>query len=121
MFAKTFTQHDQRLICIVHFWLPEAVAERSVHIVGDFNSWDTQATPMHRDGQGFWRATLELETGRVFRFRYWVDNERWLYEEKPDARVFHRQGMANAVLITDPYFDRFVEDRGLAPLVRLAA
>jgi hypothetical protein len=29
--------------------------------------------------------------------------------------------MTNAVLITDPYFDRFVEHRGMAPLARLAA
>ncbi len=121
MMAKTFIQHDQRLICIVHLWLPEAVAERSVHVVGDFNQWDTQATPMYRDGQGFWRATLELEAGRVFRFRYRVDNERWLAEDRPDARVGNHGGITNAILITDPYFDRFVEEQGWTPLVRLAA
>ncbi len=121
MIAKTFTYRDQRLICIVHLWLPEAVAERSVHVVGDFNNWDIQATPMYRDGQGFWRATLELEAGRVFRFRYRVDNERWLSEEKPDARMGDEGRITNAVLITDPYFDRFVEERMWVPLVRLAA
>ena len=34
-----------------------------VSLVGDFNGWDPQATPMIRQADGRWRASLELSHG----------------------------------------------------------
>jgi 1,4-alpha-glucan branching enzyme len=46
----------------------------SAHLVGDFNSWDPRAQPMHRNVQGEWVCRLALPPG-VFRFRYIADGE----------------------------------------------
>jgi 1,4-alpha-glucan branching enzyme len=39
---------------------PEA---KSVYLVGDFNKWDGNATPMTRMPDGRWMATLEIRHG----------------------------------------------------------
>jgi 1,4-alpha-glucan branching enzyme len=50
----------------------------SVALVGDFNDWDSTATPMHatRNG-GLWSITLPLAPGR-YRYAFLVNGSRWL-------------------------------------------
>lgn len=43
----------------------------SVSLVGTFNDWDPDATPMHRD-DGIWRVRVGLDTGR-YRYAFQVD------------------------------------------------
>ncbi len=68
-----------RPVCKVTFSLPgEATGNASsVHIVGDFNNWDSMSTPMKRLKNGLWKVTLELEPGREYRYRYLIDGARW--------------------------------------------
>ncbi|MBZ0269909.1 BamA/TamA family outer membrane protein, partial [bacterium] len=37
---------------------------RQVSLVGDFNGWDQDATPMKRHRDGVWRTTVDLEPGK---------------------------------------------------------
>lgn len=66
-------------ICSVTFCLPaEAVdSAQYVTIVGDFNGWDVNATPMQRLENGDYIITLTLQPGRDYRFRYLIDGSRW--------------------------------------------
>jgi len=48
-----------------------------VHLVGDFNGWDEQATPMKRAKDGTFSVTLNLATGHDYQFRYLVDGTEW--------------------------------------------
>jgi 1,4-alpha-glucan branching enzyme len=57
--------------------LQAAPGECSVHVTGDFNGWDTGATPMSRLKNGDYGVTVDLETGREYRFRYLIDGCRW--------------------------------------------
>ena len=68
-----------RPVCRVSFRLPAEVApgECSVHLTGDFNGWEIDATPMIRLKSGDYGVTVDLETGREYRFRYLIDGCRW--------------------------------------------
>lgn len=51
----------------VREWLPKAQA---VSLVGDFNDWDRDATPLERDSHGIWETTLpagSLKHGQKFK------------------------------------------------------
>ncbi len=53
---------------------PEA---KQVSLVGDFNNWDPSATPMLRQADGRWMATLELSHG-YHQYVFLVDGARVL-------------------------------------------
>jgi len=45
-----------------------------VHLVGDFNGWQSDQLPMLRTSEGYWQARLRLPSG-TFRFRYYADGQ----------------------------------------------
>ena len=59
------TRHRVQFFC-------DAPKAGSVRLVGDFNSWDLAATPMHRTNDGRWMATLEVPHGH-HRYLFVVD------------------------------------------------
>jgi 1,4-alpha-glucan branching enzyme len=80
--------------------LPEDIAVESVHVVGEFNGWDPTATPMDRRRGGVYRATLELEPGREYQFRYLINGEHWCNDWHADAYVPSPTGGDNCVVVT---------------------
>ncbi len=68
-----------RPICKVTFMLPKVAAPdaKAITVVGDFNNWDKESSKMKRHKNGNFTATLELEKGKDYRFRYLVDGNRW--------------------------------------------
>ena len=66
-------------VCKVTFKLSktEALAAKSVKLVGDFNNWDTEAVPMKRLQNGSFTATLNLEKDHEYQFRYLLDDKEW--------------------------------------------
>lgn len=53
-------------------------------LVGDFNDWDTNATPMRKSKDGF-SATMDLTPGQAYQFRYLIDGERWQSDHEADS------------------------------------
>jgi 1,4-alpha-glucan branching enzyme len=82
----------------VTFALPPDTAHESVRVVGEFNAW--QGTPLERQKDGTWKATVALESGREYEFRYLVDNERWMNEPNADRHVSNPFGEDNSVVAT---------------------
>ncbi len=76
-FSKRYVKAGS--VCKVTFRLPkEAVrGARRVNIVGDFNDWSMAANPMKPLRSGEFSLTLDLKSGREYRFRYLVDGYRW--------------------------------------------
>lgn len=70
-------------ICKVTFTLPMTDGETAT-VVGDFNAWDREATPMKKGRSGY-TATVELEPGREYQFRYLVDGDRWTNDDEADG------------------------------------
>jgi hypothetical protein len=44
-----------------------------VCLMGEFNDWSPDATPLKRRTNGDFSVSLDLETGRSYRFRYLID------------------------------------------------
>jgi len=78
-----------RNACKVTFKLPKAACPDavSVAIAGEFNGWNTEAYLMKRQKNGDYTLTLELETGREYQYRYFIDQSRWENDYNADRYV----------------------------------
>ena len=84
----------------VTFELP-ANGAHSVSVVGDFNGWDKEATPLKkRKKDGVWSAAINLPVATSYQFRYWIDNTRWENDWAADDYVPNGFGTDNSVLNT---------------------
>ena len=83
----------------VTFVLPPEVEAEIVHLVGEFNDWQTSHA-MRRQKDDSWRITLDLEPGREYQFRYLVDGQRWLNDPQADKYVPNPYGDQNSVVVT---------------------
>lgn len=89
-----------RSICKVTFVLPRQAASdaNKVTVVGDFNGWDRESTPMKRLKNGDFTVTLELEKGRDYHFRYLVDGRRWENDWHADRYERNPHGSDDSVV-----------------------
>lgn len=76
-------------ICKVTFTLPKAAAKDAsdVRVIGDFNNWDFDATPMKKQKNGSFTAVVRMETGHEYQFRYLLDSTRWENDWQADRYV----------------------------------
>ena len=66
----------------------EAAADaKKVYVVGDFNDWKNKQLEMKRLKNGEFKATLDLEPGREYQFRYNIDGTRWENDWEADKYV----------------------------------
>ncbi|RMG65428.1 MAG: glycoside hydrolase [Bacteroidetes bacterium] len=76
-----------------------AAGASAVQVLGDFNDWDRSVEPMKALKNGSFSATLDLETGRAYQFRYLLDGEAWANEPEADNQVVSPYGDSeNSVL-----------------------
>jgi 1,4-alpha-glucan branching enzyme len=68
--------HDGQASVDVTFRMPIECGGTTACVVGEFNEWSTTAHPMQPDADGF-TATIPLDPGRTYRFRYLLDGEHW--------------------------------------------
>lgn len=74
----------------VTFTLPaEVVADATSGIIlGEFNNWDdTAATSLKKQKDGSMKATLTLEAGRTYQYRYLLNDGRWVNDHTADNFV----------------------------------
>jgi len=81
----------------VTFELPSCIWADRIYLVGDFNQWDEQATPMRQDRDGVWRAVIELEYGSQCEFRYLIDGQ-WRTDYHADGHTNNEFGSENSVI-----------------------
>lgn len=89
-------------VCKVTFRLPKKAAggAERVHVVGDFNNWETHATPMKQLKSGTFTSTVDLEVGREYQFRYLLDETAWENDSEADKYVpSSYPGVENSVVV----------------------
>ena len=89
-------------ICKVTFKIPPEVGNKAktAKIVGEFNDWSLMANPMKRLKSGAFTATLDLEKGKVYQFRYVLGKNQWENETEADMFVPSPYGDSeNSVII----------------------
>ena len=76
-------------VCKVTFRITEEIVKSAgtAHVVGEFNNWDLSSTPMKKLKKGAFTATLDLEKGREYQFRYLLDNGIWQNDGDADKFV----------------------------------
>lgn len=74
----------------VTFTLPAHVVADATSgiILGEFNNWDnTNATSLKKQKDGSMKATLTLESGRTYQYRYLLNDGRWVNDHTADDFV----------------------------------
>lgn len=89
--------NPDRVVSIT-FELSAAVGAVGAFVVGDFNNWSQSAHPMIRDDTGGFALTVELVSGRFYRYRYWVDGERWENDWNADSYIPNPYGGEDSVV-----------------------
>lgn len=76
-------------VCKVTFKVPKKVAgdAETVQVLGDFNNWSTDTEPMKGLKNGSFTATLNLEKGQEYQFRYLINGAEWQNETEADKQV----------------------------------
>ena len=93
--------HEDNVV-LVTFELPPLIEGKDVRLVGDFNAWNQNDTPMQRHVSGTWRLTLPLQAGRDWQFRYLVDGQKWYNDWDADSYAPNPYGGKNSVVTTKP-------------------
>ncbi len=111
MIHKTFIETDRGSVARVTFTLPDCIWADKIYLVGDFNDWNRTSHPFQNDGTGQWTITVDLELGRAYQFRYLIDGEQWTNDDQADAHVYNRYGTSNFVVVTDPSFRPYRDEK----------
>lgn len=77
-------------VCKVTFKLSKTAANgaKKVWLVGEFNEWNTQKTPMKAAKDGSFVVMVELEPGREYQFRYLTEDGVWLNDTRADRYAY---------------------------------
>lgn len=77
-------------VCKVTFTVSSEMADgaKKVGLVGEFNDWNMKK-PIAMKGykNGSFKATVDLETGKSYQFRYLLDGSTWQNDDLADAYV----------------------------------
>ena len=91
-------------VCRVTFTLPKIAASdaKNVCIVGDFNNWNIHANPMKKLKNGDYTIKLDLEQGKEYQYRYFIDESKWENDWNADKYVRSLYGGSdNSVVMTE--------------------
>lgn len=78
-----------RPVCKATFTIPpdRHNGEDKIHLIGDFNGWESDSLPMKRRKDGSWSLEIELEPGREYQFLYQFGREHYVNDEAADGYV----------------------------------
>lgn len=96
MLVKNYTKSKKK--CRVTFKLSEEVNSETAALCGEFNDWDVAANPMKKLKDGSFSATVSLEAGQSYRFRYLLDDGRWENDWEADAYLPNDHGADDSVV-----------------------
>ena len=95
----------------VTFILPAEVVANATSgiILGEFNNWDdTRATSLKKQKDGSMKATLNLEAGRTYQYRYLLNDGRWVNDHTADNFVYVSGYNVENCVITIPVMEEIL-------------
>jgi 1,4-alpha-glucan branching enzyme len=96
MLSKSAIPTDSRTK--VSFELAQPGAQ-SVSLAGNFNGW-SEKLPLQRGEDGVWRTTIDLDAGKVYEFRYVVNENEWVNDPQAEGYITNAYGSANCLVHT---------------------
>lgn len=82
----------------VTFRMPPLDDVVELYLCGDFNAWQVRGVPFMQESDGTWVATLVLDSGKSYRFRYSDNQGRWHNDWEADAYLPNEFGSEDCVL-----------------------
>lgn len=78
-------------VCKVTFTVPKDLANtaQKINLVGEFNQWDINRTPLKKTTRGYFSTTIDLAKGREYQFRYLIDGNSWINDPRADKYVYN--------------------------------
>ncbi len=87
---------DMELVVKFTIEAPEA---KHVYVVGDWNDWNATADPLHDDNSdGVWETDIKLESGREYRYQFYIDDNAWVADPKAPLKIDDGFGGQNSIL-----------------------
>lgn len=71
---------------------------KSATLVGSFNDWDLERTPLTKDSNGSWKTTVWLAPGR-YEYRFVIDGAQWFSDPGAQESVPNGFGSTNSVVV----------------------
>jgi len=99
--SKPQTPATQAGAVEVTFTLPAGLHAETVTLCGEFNDWSAEDTRLERGSDGSWQATVALEPGRSYRYRYLLDGQRWENDQQADRYEPNPLGAVDSVVVVD--------------------
>jgi 1,4-alpha-glucan branching enzyme len=88
--------------CRVKFILPRKIfnCRKKACLVGDFNKWEKDRILLRPQKDGTWSATVDLQIGKEYQFRYFIDDSRWENDDEADGLMpSPYPGSQNSVIV----------------------
>ncbi len=91
-----------RKVCKVTFKLDGEIAKNAdiVHLVGEFNNWSEDSTPMKKKKDKTFSTIVELAPGKDYQFRYLVDQTEWENDNQADKYISNDFGNCDNSVVT---------------------
>jgi 1,4-alpha-glucan branching enzyme len=96
MLKKTYS--DGGKTCKVTFRVTPQNGAKKVYLCGDFTEWEKSCRPMKRLKDGSFSASVSLNPGQEYYFRYMLDNDRWINDDAADAYVANPFGTEDSIV-----------------------
>lgn len=96
MLKKSYSKTGTK--CRVTFKLPAEVNAETAAIAGEFNDWSTESHPMKQLKDGSFSISMSLDVGQSYRFRYYLDGQRWENDWEADAYLPNEHGTDDSVV-----------------------
>ena len=76
-------------VCKVTFIISSEIANeaKQISLLGEFNDWNKEETPLKKQKDGTFKAILELEIDKDYQFKYLIDGDLWINDEAADKYV----------------------------------
>jgi len=71
-----------------------------VSVLGDFNSWEPLAHPLKKRTNGTRSATVDLEPGNRYAFKYLSEGGTWFADPQAHAHEINEYGETNSIIQT---------------------
>jgi 1,4-alpha-glucan branching enzyme len=97
MLKKSYSKTGK--ICRVTFRYSNPEKAEKAVLAGDFNNWSLQDTPMKILKNGSFSATISLQAGRSYRFRYVLGAKTWVNDEAADSYAPNDYGEDDSVVL----------------------
>ncbi|MGI6656688.1 MAG: isoamylase early set domain-containing protein [Desulfobulbus sp.] len=85
-------------VCRVTFKYENTEQAASAVLVGDFNDWSQESTPMKKLKDGSFSVTISLASGNSYAFRYLLDGALWVNDSQADSYAANEYGEDNSIL-----------------------